>query len=130
VRLKQLDRALAVISWVVAAVLALMLLIGPKVIAEDKGQAPPAGQSPYAPAGGGTASPDGKALFVSNCGSCHTLGAAGTNGQIGPKLDGIGLDAAAIETVMNSGPGAMPSFKSMPPAQRHALAKFVAASSR
>jgi mono/diheme cytochrome c family protein len=125
-----LDRALAVISWVVAAALALMLLIGPKVIAEDKGQAPPAGQSPYAPAAGAPAAPDGKALFVSNCGSCHTLGAAGTNGQIGPKLDGTGLNAAAIETIMNSGPGAMPSFSSMPPAQRHALANFVERSSR
>jgi mono/diheme cytochrome c family protein len=30
---------------------------------------------------------NGKELFVSNCGSCHTLADAGTQGQIGPDLD-------------------------------------------
>jgi cbb3-type cytochrome c oxidase subunit III len=29
----------------------------------------------------------GKALFTANCGKCHTLGAAGANGKIGPNLD-------------------------------------------
>jgi cbb3-type cytochrome c oxidase subunit III len=29
----------------------------------------------------------GKSLFVQHCGSCHTLAAAGTNGQVGPNLD-------------------------------------------
>jgi cbb3-type cytochrome c oxidase subunit III len=29
----------------------------------------------------------GKSLFVENCGSCHTLAAAGTQGKIGPNLD-------------------------------------------
>jgi cbb3-type cytochrome c oxidase subunit III len=29
----------------------------------------------------------GKSLFVENCGSCHTLSAAGTQGKIGPNLD-------------------------------------------
>jgi mono/diheme cytochrome c family protein len=29
----------------------------------------------------------GKALFVENCGSCHTLADAGTTGKIGPDLD-------------------------------------------
>jgi cbb3-type cytochrome c oxidase subunit III len=29
----------------------------------------------------------GKALFTANCASCHTLGAAGANGKIGPNLD-------------------------------------------
>jgi mono/diheme cytochrome c family protein len=29
----------------------------------------------------------GKELFVSKCGSCHTLAHAGTNGSIGPNLD-------------------------------------------
>jgi len=29
----------------------------------------------------------GKELFVQKCGSCHTLGDAGTSGQIGPNLD-------------------------------------------
>ena len=29
----------------------------------------------------------GKELFTQKCGSCHTLAAAGTKGQIGPNLD-------------------------------------------
>jgi mono/diheme cytochrome c family protein len=30
---------------------------------------------------------NGKALFVKNCGSCHTLGDAKTQGTVGPNLD-------------------------------------------
>ena len=30
---------------------------------------------------------EGKALFVTNCGSCHTLYKAGTDGVVGPNLD-------------------------------------------
>jgi mono/diheme cytochrome c family protein len=29
----------------------------------------------------------GKELFVTNCGTCHTLAAAGTDGNFGPDLD-------------------------------------------
>ncbi|MGA8220007.1 MAG: c-type cytochrome, partial [Solirubrobacterales bacterium] len=29
----------------------------------------------------------GKDLFVTNCGACHTLAKAGTDGVIGPNLD-------------------------------------------
>jgi mono/diheme cytochrome c family protein len=127
---KALDRGLMWFSWLVAAVLALMLLVGPKVVAHDNANAPAtkAGASPYAaPA---TAAPDGKALFASKCGSCHTLTAAGTNGQVGPKLDGLKLTAAAVAAKMKAGGGAMPSFSSLPAADTDAIAKFVAASSR
>jgi mono/diheme cytochrome c family protein len=45
--------------------------------------------------GGGDASPEsvppsldeGKELFVTNCGACHTLAKAGTDGVVGPDLD-------------------------------------------
>lgn len=45
--------------------------------------------------GAGTASPESvpasdeeaKVLFAENCGSCHTLARAGTDGVIGPDLD-------------------------------------------
>ena len=30
---------------------------------------------------------EGKQLFVTNCGSCHTLYKAGTDGVVGPNLD-------------------------------------------
>lgn len=63
-------------------------------------------------AGGGTkaATPDAKQLFVAGnaqtgavaCGSCHTLKAAGTNGQTGPNLDEAlkADDAAAIREMI------------------------------
>jgi mono/diheme cytochrome c family protein len=120
--LRSIDKVLAVASWIAAAIVAAMLLFGPVVVAEDKAKpAPPAAAG--APA-------DGKALFVSNCGSCHTLGAAGTSGQVGPKLDGLALDATAVRAAMQAGPGAMPSFSSLPAPERAAIVKFVVASSR
>ncbi len=47
--------------------------------------------------GGQEASPEavpanlqaGKDLFVTNCGSCHTLAKAGTDGVVGPNLDDL-----------------------------------------
>jgi len=38
----------------------------------------------------------GRELFAENCGSCHTLDAAGTSGQIGPNLDEAQLDEQAV----------------------------------
>ncbi|HEX2044763.1 MAG TPA: cytochrome c oxidase subunit II [Gaiellaceae bacterium] len=44
------------------------------------------------------ASVQGEQLFVSNCGSCHTLADAGTEGQTGPDLDSVleGQDADSV----------------------------------
>lgn len=42
---------------------------------------------------------NGKALFTERCGSCHTLGRAGTQGQTGPSLD------AAFRTALADGEG-------------------------
>jgi mono/diheme cytochrome c family protein len=47
--------------------------------------------------GSGNASPEavpssldaGKDLFVTNCGACHTLAKAGTDGVVGPNLDDL-----------------------------------------
>src|SRR5918995_131749 len=54
----------------------------------------------------------GRELFIENCGSCHTLDAAGTQGQIGPNLGDIPLDTEevlkAIETG-GTGSGNMPT---------------------
>jgi mono/diheme cytochrome c family protein len=53
----------------------------------------------------------GREVFVESCGSCHTLDAAGTTGQIGPDLGDIPLDEAdarrAIE-IGGTGSGTMP----------------------
>lgn len=38
----------------------------------------------------------GRELFVQNCGACHTLDAAGTQGQIGPNLDEQPVDREQV----------------------------------
>lgn len=59
----------------------------------------------------GETAASGEEIFVDNCGTCHTLSAAGTTGTVGPSLDGLGLDASAIETQVRSGGGGMPAFE-------------------
>lgn len=53
----------------------------------------------------------GREIFVADCGSCHALSDAGTSGAIGPSLDGIGLDVAAVEDQVRNGGGGMPAFE-------------------
>ena len=54
----------------------------------------------------------GKAVFSSaGCGGCHTLGDAGTNGNVGPNLDDAKPDAALVTDRVTNGQGVMPSFK-------------------
>jgi mono/diheme cytochrome c family protein len=53
----------------------------------------------------------GRMLFVENCGSCHTLDAAGTVGQIGPNLGDVPLDEADVQRAIKiggTGSGNMP----------------------
>jgi mono/diheme cytochrome c family protein len=48
----------------------------------------------------------GRDLFVENCGSCHTLDAAGTVGQIGPDLDDISIsEEDVLRAIMIGGRG-------------------------
>jgi mono/diheme cytochrome c family protein len=110
------DRTLELLGWALAVLFVVMMFVGPQVIAEDKpaeqsseaaGAAPYAGQS----AGGeGSEAADGKAVFTETCGGCHTLSAAGTSGTSGPNLDGVSLDAGAIEAIVREGRGGMPAF--------------------
>ena len=125
--LRQVDRALAVGTWLTAAVLVVMLFLGPAVIANDKASrgASSAGSSVY----GKGAGADGAKVFTGNCGSCHTLSAAGTSGQVGPSLDDTSLSASDIESVVRGGRGSMPSFDGrLPDAEIAAVAAFVDAS--
>jgi glucose dehydrogenase/cytochrome c5 len=65
--------------------------------------------------GAGATYPTGKSLFVSNCGTCHTLHVAGTTSTAGPTLDvaaGFGLQTI-IDTVTKGVPGRMPPFGNM-----------------
>jgi mono/diheme cytochrome c family protein len=47
----------------------------------------------------------GRDLFVQTCGACHTLGAAGTIGQIGPDLGDIPLTEGEVLTAIRVGGG-------------------------
>ena len=72
----------------------------------------------------------GRELFVDNCGTCHTLDAAGTQGAIGPNLDEAQADEAEVlEVIANGGKGSgnMPA-NLVAGADAEAVAKFVAAS--
>jgi len=53
---------------------------------------------------------EGKEIFVADCGSCHTLQAAGTSGTVGPNLDELAPEEAAVEQQVFEGGGPMPAF--------------------
>ena len=68
----------------------------------------------------------GKDIFLANCGSCHTLAAAGTNGTIGPNLDQLKPSLSRVQRQVTNGGSVMPAFKGqLTPAQITAVAKYV-----
>ena len=44
------------------------------------------------------------------CGTCHSLAAAGTRGQIGPNLDQLQPDAETVARQVRQGGGGMPAY--------------------
>lgn len=73
-----------------------------------------------------SASAAGKEVFTQNCGSCHTLADAGASGQVGPNLDDLKPSESKVVSQVNSGGGAMPSFKgTLSEAQIKAVASYV-----
>jgi len=81
--LARIDRILAPLTWLAAALVVLVLFAGPTLIGAKRD----AGATASAPAGA-AAVPSGKAVFASaGCGGCHTLAAAGSSGTTGPNLD-------------------------------------------
>jgi cytochrome c6 len=76
-------------------------------------QPPPASETPPPPPAQAEGDPEaGKAVFASeDCGSCHTLADAGSNGVIGPNLDEAMPDHELVVERVTNGSGAMPSFK-------------------
>jgi mono/diheme cytochrome c family protein len=95
--------------WVTLA--ALVLALGLSVAAcggdDDSGTATTTTEETTT----GETAASGEEIFVDNCGTCHTLSAAGTTGTVGPSLDGVGFDASAIETQVRNGGGGMPAFE-------------------
>jgi cytochrome c6 len=72
-------------------------------------------------------STNGKDIFVANCGSCHTLADAGTNGTVGPNLDQLKPSQNVAKNQVINGGGGMPAFKdTLTPQQITAVAKYVA----
>jgi mono/diheme cytochrome c family protein len=68
-----------------------------------------AGETTAAAAEGDAAA--GAAVFTSaGCGGCHTLAAAGSAGAVGPNLDDVKPDYAAVMDIVTNGRGAMPAF--------------------
>jgi mono/diheme cytochrome c family protein len=75
-------------------------------------------------------SAEGKTVFTANCGSCHTLQAAGTTGTVGPDLDELEPDLATVEHQVVNGGGPMPAFGKegiLNPKEVKAVATYVSA---
>lgn len=69
---------------------------------------------------------DGRSIFATTCGSCHTLADAGTSGTVGPNLDQAKPSKELAVDRVTNGRGAMPSFKgSLDPGQIEAVAEYV-----
>jgi cbb3-type cytochrome c oxidase subunit III len=81
------------------------------------------GPSPPSPAALGT---NGKKIFQTECGSCHTLSAAGTSGTVGPNLDQLKPAEATVVHQVTNGGAVMPAFKGkLSTAQIAAVAQYV-----
>ncbi|MBV7542985.1 cytochrome c [Acidovorax sp. sic0104] len=72
----------------------------------------------------------GKELFTTiqpACAVCHTLQAAGAEGQVGPVLDELKPDAPRVLRALKAGIGVMPSYaERMSEKDMQAVASFVA----
>jgi mono/diheme cytochrome c family protein len=69
-----------------------------------------------------------KVFANAGCKNCHTLKAAGASGTVGPDLDKLQPSAGLVIKQVNSGGGAMPSFKGkLSNAQIKAVADYVSA---
>jgi cytochrome c6 len=132
--LRVVDMALELLGWSLAVFFVVLLLTGPRVVAEDNAalsSAESAGAAPYAGQAGADAEEsdgaDGKVVFTDTCGGCHTLSAADTSGSIGPNLDDTALDAGGIERIVRDGSGEMPAFAGrLSDEEIAAVANFVA----
>jgi cytochrome c6 len=81
--------------------------------------------------GGSSSSDDqagAKVFSDAGCNNCHTLKAAGATGTVGPNLDKLQPSSDLVVKQVNSGGGAMPSFKGkLSDAQIKAVADYVSA---
>ena len=59
----------------------------------------------------GHAAAGAQVFQTAGCGACHTLAAAKSTGTVGPDLDKLAPDLAAIEKQVINGGNGMPPFK-------------------
>jgi len=72
---------------------------------------------------------NGKAIFTTECSSCHTLKAAGSTGTVGPNLDQLKPSDAVVQRQVTNGGAVMPAFRTkLSSAQIAAVATFVSSS--
>ena len=116
-----------IVRRIAVALLVLALALGVAACGgDDDTDTATTGQTPTE-----TTTADGREIFVANCGTCHALSDAGTNGAIGPGLDGIGLDVSAVEMQVRSGGGGMPAFEGqLTDDEIEAVSAYVAESSQ
>ena len=107
-----------------AAVTALALAFGAGCGDDEPGTPVTAGDE-ATPTQEQQAAADGKQLFSDTCGGCHTLKAAGTNGQVGPVLDEVKPNEDVVLTAIQQGPGTMPE-NLLEGEEAEAVAKYVA----
>ena len=121
--LRAIDRGLALVCVVAAALVLVLLFAGPSVIGAKK-------KTVYSAPSGATRTAAGAKLFTSSgCGGCHTLKAAGSSGTTGPNLDQLKPSAATVAAIVRSGAGVMPSFSGrLSGAQIQAVARYVSSS--
>lgn len=62
------------------------------------------------PADPATVRAGGEVFGQAGCGACHTLGAAGSRGRIGPSLDDRRPDADEVDGQVRDGGGGMPAY--------------------
>jgi len=123
--LRQVDRVLAPLTWLLTAFAVVVLFAGPELIGAEKAGAPAqtGGAAPTEEASSGAD------VFASaGCGGCHTLAAAGASGGVGPNLDEVKPDAATVASVVSNGRGSMPAFGDLSDAEVDAVAEYVASS--
>jgi mono/diheme cytochrome c family protein len=115
--------------WIIAVVLTLLVVAAAGCGGDDDDDSGGAATTAATTAETTEGGADGAAVFASNCGSCHTLEAAGTSGTTGPNLDDLMPDEATVEAQVRSGGGGMPAFEGqLSDAEIEAVATYVSES--
>jgi len=97
--------------------------------AEEESGAPASEESGGESEAGSTAmTAEGKTIFTTTCGTCHTLSEAGTSGTVGPNLDELKPSESTVEHQVINGGGPMPAFGkegTLSPEEVKAVATYV-----